>query len=96
MRLLGALGEGRGAEDLELVGRGQGDALPPRLDLVLDRGEQRAGAGLPLAQQPVLAAQVVVGPGVRVGEDLGNLVSPQLPVEQDMPQAPQVGSEYSR
>ena len=61
MGLVDVLGELRRAEDLELLRRGQGDAQPPYLDLVLDRAEQRAGARLPLAQQPVLAAQMVVG-----------------------------------
>jgi hypothetical protein len=56
------------------------------------RTEQRLAAGLALAQQAVLAAQMVVGPRVRIGQHLRCLVEPELelPVEQGPLQAPQV------
>src|ERR1039457_2800487 len=80
------------AEDLELLLGSQRDSHLPCLHLFLDRVQQRLVPGLPLAQHPVLPAQVIVGPGVWIGEDLRYLVQSeiQLAVEQDLLQAPKV------
>ena len=87
-----ALGEPWGTEDLELLRRGERDPRLPCLQLPCDGAEQRLGALLALPQQVMLPAQVVVGAGPGFGEDLGDVAEPepQLPVEQDLPQALQI------
>jgi hypothetical protein len=62
------------------------------LHLVLDRGQQRADARLPLPQQPVLAPQVVVYVCLGVGEHRGDVREreAELPVEEDLAQSAQV------
>jgi len=76
-----------------LLLRRERDAHLPCLHLPFDRGKQRLVTGAPVAQQPVLPAQMVVGSGGGVGEDLRDLVEPELqfPVEQHLAQPVQVG-----
>src|ERR1035438_3223441 len=73
------------AEDLELLLGGQRDSHLPCLHLLLDRVQQLPVPGLPLAQHPVLPAQVTAAPRLWIGEDLRYLVQSeiQLAVEQD-------------
>ena len=84
-----------GAEHLELLLGCQCDAHAACLHLLLECREQVAAPVDALAQQPVLAAQVVLGRGARLGEQRGDVVQPefQRPVEADLTQPLQVRAE---